>query len=76
MEKNQHKKNLYFFVTLVSLIYPIKYLNEPLLPYKSFLENTILLISTLSILIGLLFLWNAFLLIHFSTKIKAFSPFL
>ena len=54
-------------------IYPIKYLNESFLPNKSFLDNTILLISTLSILIGALFLWNAFLLIHCSSNIKAFS---
>ena len=32
-------------------IYPIKYLSEPLLSYDSLLDNTILLISTLSILI-------------------------
>ena len=36
---------------LVSLIYPIKYLNEPFLPYKSFSDKTMLLISALSILI-------------------------
>ena len=57
---------------LVSLIYPIKYWNEPFLPYKLFLDNTILLISTLSMLMGLLFLWNAFLLIHYLSKGKAF----
>ena len=34
-------------------IYPIKYLYEPFLPYESFLGNTILLISTLSMLIDL-----------------------
>ena len=43
-----------------SFIYQIKHLNEPFLPYESCLDNTIFLISTLSILIGLLFLWNAF----------------
>ena len=40
-----------------SFIYSIKkYLNEPFLPYESFLDNAILLISTLSILIYFLFL--------------------
>ena len=37
--------------TLPSYIYPIKYLHEPLLPYDSLLDNTILLVSTSSILI-------------------------
>ena len=43
-----------------------------LLPYESFLDNTIFLISTLSVLIGLLFLCNAFLLIHCLSKINDF----
>ena len=47
-----------------SVLYRMKYLNEPFLPSESFLDNTILLISTLSTLIGLLFLLNTFLLIH------------
>ena len=38
---------------LPSYIYPMKYLHEPLLPYDSFLGNTIFLIFTLSILIDL-----------------------
>ena len=37
---------------LVSLVYPIKHLNEPFYPDKSFLDNSILLITTY----GLLFL--------------------
>ena len=37
----------------VSFIYQIKYLNEPFLAYESFLDNTTILIHTLSILIGL-----------------------
>ena len=41
---------------LAWLIQPIKFINEPFLLYKSFLDNTILLISTLSILIDLLLL--------------------
>ena len=45
---------------LTLCIYPIKYLYEPLLPYECLLDNTILLISTSSILIGLLFLWKSF----------------
>ena len=55
---------------LLSLIYPIKYFKEPFLPYKS-IDNTILLISTLPIPIGLSFLGNAFLLIHLLPKMKA-----
>ena len=43
---------------LPSYIYPIKYLHEPLLPYDSFLDNTILLISTLPILIDIKFIFN------------------
>ena len=39
----------------VSFLYQITYLNEHFLPYESFPGNTILLISTLSILIGFLF---------------------
>ena len=35
-------------------IYPIKYLYQPLLPHDVLLDNTILLISTLSILIDFL----------------------
>ena len=45
---------------LVLFIYPIKCLNEPFLLYESFLDNTILLIPTLSVLIVFLFLRNAF----------------
>ena len=63
-------------VSPVSFTYPIKYLNEDFLPYESFLDNTILLIDTLPILIGFLFLCSAFLLIHCLSKIKAFVPFL
>ena len=44
------------------------------LPYKSYLDDIILLISTLSILINLLFLRNAFLLTHCLSKLKAFCP--
>ena len=44
------------------------------LPYKSYLDDTVLLISTLSILIDLLFLRNAFLLTHCLSKIKVFCP--
>ena len=40
----------------VSFTYPIKYLNKHFLPCESFLDNTILLISTFSILTGHLFL--------------------
>ena len=36
---------------LVSCLYPIEYLNEHFLSYEPFLDNTILLMSTLSILI-------------------------
>ena len=59
----------------LSFTYPTKYLNEPFLPYESFLDNTAHLSSTLSILIDLIFLWNAFLLIHYQ-KSKLFVPFL
>ena len=38
--------------TALSLLYPTKYLNEPLLPYESLLDTTIFLISILSISIG------------------------
>ena len=41
---------------LPSCIYPIKYINVPLLPYDSLLDNTVLYIFILSILIGFLFL--------------------
>ena len=62
---------------LVSLIYPIKYLNEPFLPYKSFSDKTMLLISALSILIvffifmkcvfiNTLFIKNQSFFIHFN----------
>ena len=34
----------------------MKYLNEPFLPHECLLDNTLLLISTSSVLIGLLFL--------------------
>ena len=60
--------------TSVSFIYPMKNLNEPFLPYESLLDNTILLISTLSVLIGLLFLWNAFF--NIDQKSNLFVPFL
>ena len=60
---------------LVSCLYPIEYLNEHFLSYEPFLDNTILLMSTLSILIIFLFLWNTFLLIYLSPKIKAFCSF-
>ena len=43
-------------------VYPIKYLNRPLLPNECSLDNTIVLISILLILIGLLILVKAFLL--------------
>ena len=56
----------------VLFVYPMKYFNEPFLPYQSFLDNTITLVSTLSILIVLLFLRNAFLLIHCLSKSEAF----
>ena len=48
--------------TLPICIYPIKYLNEPLLPYEYILDNTVRLVSTSSILIGFPFLWIALLL--------------
>ena len=57
------------------LIYPIKFLNAPLLPYDSLLDNTIFLISTLSILLGLLQLWNEFLITISLPKSKPFSSF-
>ena len=60
--------------TSVSFIYPMKNLNEPFLPYESLLDNTILLISTLSVLIGLLVLWNAFF--NIDQKSNLFVPFL
>ena len=41
-----------------------------------FLDNTSLLICNLSMLIGLLLLWEAFLLIQSSPKIKAFCSIL
>ena len=41
---------------LILFIFPLKYLDERFLPHESFLDNTILLISTLSILAGYLFL--------------------
>ena len=60
--------------TSVSFIYPMKNLNEPFLPYESLLDNTILLISTLSVLTSLLFLWNAFF--NIDQKSNLFVPFL
>ena len=48
--------------TSVSFIYPMKNLNEPFLPYESLLDNTILLISTLSVLIGFHFYEMHFLI--------------
>ena len=41
---------------LISFIYPIKHLNQPFSRYEFFLNNTILLVSTLSLLDGFLFL--------------------
>ena len=62
---------------LLLCVYPIKYFSEPVLPYKSFLDNAILLFSILSILTVLLFLWNSFLLIHCLSKIEScFSIFI
>ena len=58
--------------TLPMCIYPIKYLNESLSSYECLPDNTFLLIFTSSILIGLLFFRNVFLLIQFSPKIKSF----
>ena len=40
----------------VSFTYPTKLLNEPFLLYQPFLDNTNLLVSSLSMLIGILFL--------------------
>ena len=55
-----------FGKALPSHIYPIKYLDE-----------TIILVSSILILTGYLFLWNGFLLIHCLSKIKAcFSIFI
>ena len=54
-------------------MYPIKYLNALLLPFKSYLDSTILLISALLIVIGFLYLRNAFLLIYSSPGIKTLS---
>ena len=53
---------LYNGIIPTLLIYPKKFLNESLLPYDSLLDNTTFLISTLSILTGLLQLWNEFLI--------------
>ena len=50
--------------------------NEPLLPYDSFLDNTILLISISSILIDSAHIWNLFLIIYYSLKTMTFSLFL
>ena len=44
-----------------------------LLPDKSFLDNTIFLISTLLTVIGYLHLWNLFSLIYFLLKINTFG---
>ena len=46
--------------------------NNPLLPYECLLDNTILLISTSTILIGFSFSWKAFLLTQSSPKLKTF----
>ena len=56
-------------------IYPIKYLYEPILLYGSLLDNTILLISTLSILIGFSYILNLFLIIYSSSKNRFLFPF-
>ena len=48
--------------TLLLCICPLKYLNELLISYQCILDNTILLISALSMLIGHLFLWKKFLI--------------
>ena len=61
--------------TLPICIYPIKYLNEPLLPYEYLLDNTVRLVSTSSILIGFPFLWIALLLTQLHQKLRHFVQF-
>ena len=68
----EEKLCIYSGIMPALLIYPVKYLNAPLLPYKSFLDHTILLISALLIVIDLLYLRNAFLLLFSLPKIKTF----
>lgn len=48
--------------------YPMNYLNDPFLPYDSFLDITILLISTLLISSSFLFLLNVLFIDVFITK--------
>ena len=68
----EEKLCIYSGIMPALLIYPVKYLNAPLLPYKSFLDHTILLISALLIVIDLLYLRNAFLLLFSLPKIETF----
>ena len=51
-------------------LYLIKYLNKSL-PYNFLWDNTISSISTLSVLMGFLFLWKTLLVISFSLKYAA-----
>ena len=50
------------------VMYPVKYLNAPFLPYESLLDNIILSISTLSMSIKCFHLWKNFLSTPFSSK--------
>ena len=59
-------------ISSLSSSYRKTYLNEPFVPYVSFSDITILLISTLFILIVFLFLLIALLLIFLSPKIHSF----
>ena len=56
-------------------MYPIKYLNALLLPFKSYLDSTILLISALLIVIGFLYLRNAIFINIFFTRYQDFVLF-
>ena len=59
--------------TLPSYIYPIKYFYEPLLPYDSLLDNTILLVSTSSILIDFSNVWNLYLYYVYTLFIQFYT---
>ena len=64
------------YIYIYIYIYPVKYLCQLLLQYDSLIDDTILLISTLTILIYFLYMWNLFLLMKYSPKIKAFCSIL
>ena len=61
--------------TLSSCLYPIKYLNDSL-TYDFLPDNAILLISTLLILIGFLFLWKVLLICYFHWNVRCLVLFL